>query len=196
MEPPRLEKQELSDWVTLQALVLLIISFGWLQLAPLEPAEAALGLHFGWQARDTWFLLGGSLLLIACSGLLYRWVPPLRAAVDYVFTHLLTRLGPWHCFYLALLSAVSEEIFFRGVLQAKWGWLAAGLCFGLLHIPAPQHWHYALWASGVGLFLGQLYLWSGSLWVVIGIHFFNNWLALLCWPWLKQRLPASPPAAE
>ena len=84
---------------------------------------------------------------------------------------------------VAVIPAVSEELWFRGVLQNK--------------IKAMVSPHAAIWITGfifsavhfqfygffprwlLGVLFGYLYWWSGNLWTTIVAHFINNFLTLL-----------------
>ncbi len=77
---------------------------------------------------------------------------------------------------LALLSGVSEEIFFRGAVQGEFGIFASGVLFGLLH---PLNLSYVIWASSVGLAFGLLFQLTGSLLPPIICHSGYNLAALL-----------------
>lgn len=92
---------------------------------------------------------------------------------------------------IALLAAVSEEFFFRGILQK-----VLVECF--------KNKHLAVWTTAIlfsafhmqfygflprmlmGAYLGYLFLWSGSLWVSIAAHFANNGMAVFL-IWLSNR---------
>ncbi|MGM7669115.1 lysostaphin resistance A-like protein [Microbacterium sp. A93] len=77
--------------------------------------------------------------------------------------------------------AVSEEVFFRGVvfrlIQGRWGaWVALGasaIIFGLVHLlnPGASLWGAVAIVIEAGLMLGAAYLATGSLWLAIGLHF-------------------------
>jgi membrane protease YdiL (CAAX protease family) len=87
-------------------------------------------------------------------------------------------------FIVALLPAVCEELLFRGALQQFMLY-----CF--------KYKHFAVWFTAVvfsafhgqfygflprmvlGALLGYMFLYSGSLWVSVIVHFINNALALL-----------------
>jgi CAAX protease family protein len=83
---------------------------------------------------------------------------------------------------LAVTPAFAEEIFFRGLLQPSWtarfgkklGVVFTSLAFALAH-GNPQHFHFYFL---LGLFLGGIYEWQGSLWLPILAHFVNNSCAL------------------
>lgn len=77
--------------------------------------------------------------------------------------------------------AVSEEVFFRGVvfrlLRGRWGTTVAlgisSVLFGLVHLVNPDA---SLWGAfaimiEAGIMLGAAYLATGSLWLAIGVHF-------------------------
>jgi hypothetical protein len=85
---------------------------------------------------------------------------------------------------MAVIPAVSEEFFFRGLLLGDLlkGKVHPVLAVGLTgFIFAISHAQFentlAIWA--LGSFLGYLYYVSGSLWLPIMVHFVNNFLALL-----------------
>ena len=87
-------------------------------------------------------------------------------------------------FLLAILPAIAEETLFRGALQPvfkRWFgnihlavWITAAL-FGMLH----QQLNAFLSIMVLGAVLGYLREWSGSLWVAILLHLFNNGLIVV-----------------
>src|SRR5436190_13297957 len=109
----------------------------------------------------------------------------LRRAWDSLETDLGPSLGVLEVLVLALCSAVSEEVFFRGVLQREVGIVAASAVFGLLH---PLGIAYVLWAATVGAGLGALFAVTGSLAAPAAAHGIYNLLALV---YLRRR--SNPP---
>jgi hypothetical protein len=83
-----------------------------------------------------------------------------------------------------------EELFFRGFLFSglRQGWsfwpaaVVTGLLFGLVH--APEGITIVVPLGILGGALAWLYERTGSLWPCIGIHWFNNALALALAPLL------------
>lgn len=85
---------------------------------------------------------------------------------------------------IALLAAIAEEFFFRGVLQKviiqwtknthKGVWITA-ILFSAFHL----QFYGFLPRMVMGVFLGYLFVWSNSLWVPIVAHFVNNGAAVL-----------------
>lgn len=80
------------------------------------------------------------------------------------------RENPHFVLILPLVAGVTEEIFFRGLLQRRIGLVASSLLFGLVHVG------YGTWVQVVapvvlGFFFGLLYRWTRSLWTAISAHF-------------------------
>ncbi|MEI7802458.1 MAG: CPBP family intramembrane glutamic endopeptidase [Bacteroidota bacterium] len=82
-------------------------------------------------------------------------------------------------FIIALIPAIAEELFFRGVLQQFFKttfknahvavWLTA-IVFSLFH----ADFNGFIPRVFLGALLGYLFVWGNSLWVNIGAHFINN----------------------
>jgi len=87
-------------------------------------------------------------------------------------------------FMIGILAAVGEELVFRGVgirLLEEWMhnkhlavWISA-IAFSALHL----QFYGFLPRVVLGVVLGYLFIWSGSLWVPIITHFINNGLAVV-----------------
>ncbi|MCF8378976.1 MAG: CPBP family intramembrane metalloprotease [Bacteroidales bacterium] len=87
-------------------------------------------------------------------------------------------------FIIAVVPAIGEELFFRGILQnmmirwtknSHWGILITGFAFALLHFQFLS----LLPRIAQGILLGYLFLWTKSLWYPIIAHFINNALAVV-----------------
>lgn len=84
---------------------------------------------------------------------------------------------------VAVTPALCEEVFFRGYVQRNLeraigvgaAILSTGVLFGLLHLRPSQLLPLAL----LGAYLAYLTWRTGSLWVPIAVHFFNNALAIV-----------------
>jgi membrane protease YdiL (CAAX protease family) len=85
-------------------------------------------------------------------------------------------LGTRDVVTIALLSGVTEELFFRGILLPEIGIVASSLCFGALHALCAV---YFAWATLVGAGMGALALATGSLVTPIVAHATYNLGALL-----------------
>jgi uncharacterized protein len=85
----------------------------------------------------------------------------------------------FNLFMIGLIPAVGEELLFRGIIQklfTKWSnnihtgiWVAAFL-FSAMHM----QFYGFLPRMILGVILGYLFVWSGSIWLPIIAHFINN----------------------
>ena len=76
----------------------------------------------------------------------------------------------------AAFSAIAEEMFFRGALQAQLGIVPASLIFGVLHIaPSRKFIPWPFQALGMGFAFGLLFWMSGNLAAPILAHFTINY---------------------
>lgn len=92
---------------------------------------------------------------------------------------------------IAILTGISEELLFRGILQDKIGIIAASILFGLLHIASKETIVSGIYAIFIGLFLGYTYIYTGNLWVPIIIHIINNAIAIPVMKWHYKKVNAS-----
>ena len=92
---------------------------------------------------------------------------------------------------IAIIPAIGEELLFRGVIQKLFTELAnskgfavifTAVLFSALHM---QFFGF-LPRFALGVLLGYLYVWSGSLWVPIIAHFINNAMAVIL-TWYMER---------
>lgn len=75
---------------------------------------------------------------------------------------------------LAALTAVAEELLFRGMLLSLVGVWGQALLFGLAH-PAPrQGWSYTAYTAVAGVLFGYATLLTGHLWAAMLAHFAIN----------------------
>ena len=100
-------------------------------------------------------------------------------------------------FIIAMLPAIGEELCFRSVLQrimirltrSPWaGILVTGFLFSLLHFQFEGFLPRML----LGIILGVLYWYSGSIWTSILAHFFNNALQVLVVSYMPKYVDTNP----
>ena len=101
-------------------------------------------------------------------------------------------------FVVGFLAAISEELFFRGVLQKilierikniHLAIFACALLFSALH----QEFYALIPRVLLGMLLGYAYVYSNSLWVPICIHFVNNATAVILDSLYKQGFTSFNP---
>ncbi len=92
---------------------------------------------------------------------------------------------------IASLSAIAEELVFRGLLLGWIGLLPQALLFGVIHaqLTGPSRWVWVAWATLVGLALGAMFQLTGSLLGPVLAHGLINGLNLL---YLKAHDPVPP----
>jgi uncharacterized protein len=112
-----------------------------------------------------------ALILLALAALLERSVPSFRATSRRLeqFVRSL-RLPPAVALGLALLTGVSEELFFRAWLMPHVGLVPQALLFMLLHPAGRSGWAYTLFTGLAGLALGGVVLATGSLVPAVVAH--------------------------
>ena len=85
---------------------------------------------------------------------------------------------------VAVLPAIGEELLFRGVIQkifinwtknAHWGIWISAILFSAMHL---QFYGFVP-RMLLGVAFGYLLVWSGSMWLPIAAHFFNNGIAVI-----------------
>jgi uncharacterized protein len=94
-------------------------------------------------------------------------------------------------FIIAFMAAISEEVFFRGIMQNVMientrnihsGIIITAIVFSMVHL----QFYGFLPRMMLGLMLGYLYYWSKTLWLPVFAHFVNNGSAVL-FVWLEKR---------
>ncbi len=80
---------------------------------------------------------------------------------------------------LACASGLAEEMFFRGALQPRAGFVVASLLFGLIHfVPRREFYPWTAFAVAVGFVFGWLFIATGNLVAPIVAHTLVNGINL------------------
>lgn len=92
---------------------------------------------------------------------------------------------------IAIIPAIGEELLFRGVIQKLFTELANSKVFAVIFTAilfSALHMQFFGFFPrfALGVMLGFLYVWSGSLWVSIAAHFINNAMAVIL-TWCMER---------
>lgn len=109
-----------------------------------------------------------------------KWMDEMGKDTDQQISYMLGQKGVWelikNIFFIAVFAGVGEELFFRGVLQRlliRWfkspwaGILATAALFSAIHFQFDGF----LPRFMLGILLGGIYWYSGSLWPAIIAHF-------------------------
>ena len=99
----------------------------------------------------------------------------------------------FNIFMIGILPAIGEELIFRGVLQRlfaewtkniHWGIIIAAFLFSAMHF----QFYGFLPRLMLGILLGYLFYWSGSIWVPIVGHFVNNTAAVVLYYFYADQM--------
>ena len=128
--------------------------------------------------------LGGGLLLLNVMTLTYgaryfAWCQNIRQMMEHEIAPLFRGISISGAFMLAVISGISEEVFFRGVLQEQFGLIAASVIFGAAHVWRKNALWYGLYAALIGGLLGGVYASTHNLWAPVVAHMLNNFIAIL-----------------
>jgi len=184
--PDALDRLQILGAIAITALSLLAIAKLWQIVGQVSP----LTLH--WSGSDlAWGIALGFAITLASAGLYALW-PQYRASTQ-LYLDLIVKPLVWvDLIWLGVLPGLSEELLFRGMVLAAFGFgwptlLVSNLCFGFLHLSNWQQWPYGLWATIVGLILSLSVVWSGHLLVAVVAHTCTNLFWGGLWKWRSQQ---------
>jgi len=147
----------------------------------LDAIPALIGIAAGAVTAFSGFL---SLFLAGKSNTESK-IHELRSIVYAQIAPLFAQLTLSDILLIAASTGFCEEIFFRGILQSQIGILAASILFGMIHCASLVMLPYAIWTFAAGIFLGYLYVWTGSLWAPICAHAVSNLIVILYFKYRK-----------
>ena len=177
--------------VVLGGLALIAIGLGWaVEIDPLS--------KLSWSWRAFGWGLAGTLPLFVLFAAVYRLpIGEFRTIRKFLSTELAPSLAVLTWFdlvFLAVLTGIAEELFFRGLLESwmasdrfPWvGRVAASFLFGLAHLVTLT---YGLMTFVVGLYLSWLMTWVDppNLLIPIVTHAVYDYGGFLIIIWLHRR---------
>lgn len=123
-------------------------------------------------------LIGSGLLQIL-SFFFEDWFPSYRELKSVVMG-LLGPLTVPMAIYVSLMTALGEEMVFRGAIQPLAGLFVTSFLFGLMHVgPGGLLSAWSLWAMIAGGLLGWMFDETKSLWPCIVAHFVVNFVSMM-----------------
>lgn len=135
----------------------------WLKLPPL--AAASLSVSCGVA------IAFGIVMLTRVTVARYEWAQRLHVDLQPVAR----RFDEREIWWVAALSSIGEELFFRSFLVPVAGLAISTALFALLHqVRGPSRWVWTAWAGAVGLVLGVVFCLTGSLLGPIVAHMLVN----------------------
>ena len=174
---PETRKGSVFQWAWIFYLVLAVAGIIWigvrhgtielaLFIAPGSwPIDLGIGLGVGGALTGVWEIA--------------RRLLPQPLVVEQHFAEVLGPMTVSEAVVLALLSALAEELFFRGAMQDAFGLLPAAALFTVLHLgPGKDFRLWTVFAAVAGIVLGGLMLWRGSLLAPVAAHALVNGIGL------------------
>lgn len=129
------------------------------------PAQIGLGIGIG-------------LVVVLLSRFGSAWFEWSRQ-LDRWFRDVLGPLDGREIFAMALMSALAEEIFFRGFLQPRLELVPTAILFGLVHFPFEKRlWPWTISAVGMGFVFGWMVETQGTIVAAALAHFTVNYFNL------------------
>lgn len=140
------------------------------------------------------------VVTFGCSGLSYLWltmastvlkdVPLIKASLES-FDQAWADEGQhpyfWVLMSVAVIGPIVEELMFRGIIfryleKISSIWMpiiVSGIMFGIWHMELVQ----SVYTAVMGIIIAIVYAKTRSMWTVIGIHIFNNFMSSLPPSW-------------
>ena len=159
-------------------LVIAIIGVIW---AGYHHGDISLDIFIGVETLviDVGLGLASGLGLLLFWGLGRSWIDDMRR-VEVEIRHLIGPLETSEALALALISGFAEELFFRGAMQASWGWGWALFVFTILHTgPGRAFRYWTVFALVAGGVFAWLTLERGNLLPAIVAHVLVNGVNLV-----------------
>ncbi|KKB37940.1 CPBP family intramembrane glutamic endopeptidase [Bacillus thermotolerans] len=172
--------QELTDqeirkalYMTQFFLLMLSLVFGFF----LFENAASFTELFEWSFVDVVLIGGGAGILVVMLDLYFMKKMPDRYFDDGgINERLFSGQSTITIAFIAALVAVSEELFFRGMLQTAFGFIPASIIFALVHIRYLSNWYLTANVVLLSFAIGWLFEWTGNLAVVMMTHFIIDFL--------------------
>jgi membrane protease YdiL (CAAX protease family) len=161
-------------YAVMATIGVLVAIYGHHNFASMFDIPSTVPTRWQWAAAA---VLGAGVLLIASY--LFEDLFPSYAALRTQMTLLLGPTSVTTGIYLALTSAVAEELLFRGAILPYTGLFISSLLFGLMHLdPGGRISAWSFWAMLAGLLIGWIFEATGSILPCIAIHFLINAISI------------------
>ncbi len=174
--PPTPDTRTLVGGSLLFYLVVALVALGIIKVQDWDLRHIALG-DGATTLRDTVLGAAAGLAIVLATRLAWAWPPLVRLNRE-----LKTALGSPGTLAIALVavvSALAEELLFRGAFQPLFGFWITAVAFGLLHGgTGPRFRLWVAFAFLAGLLLGGLTLWTGNLVAATMCHLTVNYFNL------------------
>ncbi len=164
-----LSDKELIKHLYITQFILLIISAGLgIFVFHMENVYAAL-FSFKSHYITIGFALGAAV--VGLDMLFMKYLPEKYHDDGGLNKRIFRNMHPVHIAIIAAVISISEEVLFRGIIQTNLGLLVASIIFAVVHYRYLFNWFLFVNIVFISLIIGFLYMWTGSLWATIIMHF-------------------------
>lgn len=116
------------------------------------------------------------VIIVIADILLMKWLPASYYDDGGLNERIFKNRHVVHTFVIAFFVAFSEELLFRGIIQAKVGLIMASIIFAIIHYRYLFNWYLFLNIILLSFLIGFIYEWTGNLAVTIMMHFVIDFL--------------------
>ncbi len=131
--------------------------------------------------------VSGGILVVVIDLLLMKWLPNSFYDDGGLNERIFRNLPIWQIAFITLLVAISEESLFRGIIQAKFGLVAASVLFALIHFRYLFNWFLLIDVVLLSFFIGIVFWLTDNLAVTIVMHFIIDLLLGIYMRWKSKK---------
>lgn len=121
--------------------------------------------------------LSVGLIVVIIDYLFTKWLPSSYYDDGGLNERIFQNQSIFQIFFITLFVSVSEEMLFRGVLQAKLGLIIACIIFAVVHYRYLFNWFLFINIIVLSFLIGFIFAWTENLAVTIIMHFVIDFLS-------------------
>ncbi|XJZ26077.1 CPBP family intramembrane glutamic endopeptidase [Bacillota bacterium Lsc_1132] len=129
----------------------------------------------------------GGIFVVAIDLILMKWLPNSFYDDGGLNEKIFRNRSILHIAFMAFLVAFSEEFLFRGIIQAKFGLIAASTLFALVHFRYLFNWFLFVDVVLLSFFIGAVFWLTDNLAVTVVMHFIIDFLLGIYMRWKSKK---------
>lgn len=127
------------------------------------------------------------IAVVAIDLILMRWLPSSFYDDGGLNEKIFRNKSVFHIAVIALVVAFSEELLFRGIIQAKFGLVIASVIFALVHYRYLFNWFLFVDIVLLSFLIGLIFAATNNLAVTIVMHFMIDFLLGIYMNWKSKK---------